>query len=91
MALSSISQALAQFNANAGWYTTQGSAALRLEAVEYLLTNRAQKMGDQGSELNYESLESQAQVLRQFVGAGAPRAFGRSRYAPARFGGAGIP
>lgn len=77
--LTTIAQALTQFNANANWYLSMAAAQARLEAVEFLLTQRAQRAGDQGSELNFESLNDQAQVLRAFIGAGAPRAFGRSR------------
>ena len=90
MALATISDALTQFNANANWYGSQASAQLRLEAIEFLMVNRAQRMGDAGSQLDYESLAEQAQVLRKFLGAGAPRAFGRSRRTGVAFGREGI-
>ncbi len=88
--LTSVSAALTQFNANAAWYLSNASAQLRLEAVEYLMVNRAQKIEDQGSTLNYESLADQALVLRKFLGAGSPRAFGRSRRTGVAFRSGGV-
>lgn len=79
MALSTVTQALAQFNASANWYSSTATAALRLEAVEFLLVNRAVKMTDEGSEIDFESLGTMATQLRAFLGAGTPRANGRSR------------
>jgi hypothetical protein len=89
MALSSIPQALSQFNANAAWYGSIAAAQLRLEAVEFLLTQRAQDLADQGSSLRRESLEPMAVELRRFLGAGPARAFGRSRELTAGFSGSG--
>ena len=79
MALASIADALVQYNANLGWHQSLASAELALEAVRYLLVNRAQRVGDSGSTLDYASLESEKQALEKFLGATAPRAFGRSR------------
>lgn len=83
--LASIPAALAQYNANIPWHTSQAAATAALEAIQYLLINRAQKMGDHGSEINYESLTSVKNDIQQFLGATAPRAFGRSRTNTARF------
>lgn len=90
MALSSISAALAQYNASIPWHVSQATATAALEAVQYLLVNRAQRAGDRGSELNYESLEKEKEALEKFLGATAPRAFGRSRLNPAIFRGRGV-
>lgn len=87
MALSSITDALTQYNANLSWQTSQSSAAAALEAVRFLLVNRAQQSGDQGSTLNYESLQKESEKLEKFLGATSPRAFGRSRRVTAAFGG----
>lgn len=86
MALASIDDALAQYNANIPWYLSQAAAQACLEAVQYLLINRAQKQGDRGSEMNYESLAKEKTAIETFLGAAAPRAFGRSRINVARFG-----
>lgn len=90
MSLSTIDDALTQFNANANWYGSQASAALRLEAIEFLLINRAQRLDDAGSSINYESMGTMATELRKFLGAGAPRAFGRSRRVGPAYCGGGI-
>jgi hypothetical protein len=85
MALATVTDALAQYNANLSWHTSQASAELALEAVRFLLVNRAQRMGDQGSTLDYESLKDQLNSLEKFLGATSPRAFGRSRRVRASF------
>jgi hypothetical protein len=91
MPLSSITDALAQYNANIPWFGSQAAATAALEAIQFLLINRAQRMGDHGQDLNYESLNTEKAALEKFLGATAPRAFGRSRVNRARFGGtAGI-
>lgn len=79
MALASISDALAQYNANLSWQGSTSAAQSALEAIRYLLVNRAQRLDDQGSSLNFESLANEAKKLESFLGATAPRAFGRSR------------
>jgi hypothetical protein len=77
--LSTVAQALTQLNANAQWYGSISAAQLELQAVEFLLTQRAQDLADQGSSLRRESLQQLANELRRFLGAGPARAFGRSR------------
>ena len=86
MALSSVQAALNQYNANAQWHLSQASATLALEAVRYLLINRAQKGGSQGDELSFESLTNEKAALEKFLGATAPRSFGRRRIVSASFG-----
>lgn len=79
MALSTIADALAQYNANLGWQTSRATAELALEAVRFLLVNRAQRMDDQGSSLNFESLADEKASIEKFLGATSSRAFGRRR------------
>jgi hypothetical protein len=91
MALASIEAALDQYNANIPWSASQAAATLALQALQYLMVNRAQKQGSRGSELNYESLASEKAAIEKFLGSTTPRAFGRSRRNAARFcGGGGI-
>jgi hypothetical protein len=85
MALASVTAALTQFDASAAWYDSRDTAKLRLEAIEYLLVHRGQRLTDEGSSIDFESLSSQAKDLRAFIGVGAPRAFGRSRRVSASF------
>ena len=79
MAITDIPSALAQYTANLGWQSNQGSAELALEAVRYLLVNRMRRVGDQGAHFDYESLESEKKALEAFTGATMNRSFGRSR------------
>jgi len=87
MSLATISDAITQYNANLGWNTSQASAQLALEAVQFLLINRAQKLDDRGSAINFESLQTEKAALEKFLGATAPRSFGRSRTCHASFSG----
>jgi hypothetical protein len=82
--------ALAQYNANLSWQSSEASATAALEAVRFLLLNRAQVQADMGSSLNYASLESEKAALEKFLGATAPRAFGRSRRVGVSYTEAGI-
>jgi hypothetical protein len=79
MSIASVSDALAQYNANLDWHTSQSKATNALSAIRYLLVNRAQKMADQGTEVDYEGLQAESVKLERFLGASAPRAFGRKR------------
>ena len=86
MALSTISDALTQFNANPpSTWGTPAAAAACLDAIYFLLANRAQGMGDAGSNLSYASLEGMRTTLETRLGAKAPRANGRSRRVGAAF------
>ncbi len=87
MAITDISSALAQYNANLGWQVSPASAGLALEAVRYLLVNRPKEAADQGSSINYESLTTELTALQKFTGATNPRAFGRSRFNTASYDG----
>ena len=86
MALTSIQAALAQYNAACPWHLSQANATLALAAIQYLLANRAQKLEDRGSTINFESLIVEKKAIEQFLGATAPRSFGRSRRVRACFG-----
>lgn len=90
MALASIQAALAQYNANIPWHVSKSAAMAALEAVQYLLINRPQHGSDQGADMNFESLAGEKASLEKFLGATAPRAFGRSRRVSASFGRASI-
>lgn len=87
MALATISDALTQFNANLGWHLSRPSAELALEAIRFLLVNRPQRLEDAGSTLDFEALAAQATKIETFLGATAPRSFGRGRRNAIRFTG----
>jgi hypothetical protein len=87
MAIATVNDALAQYAANLSWQTSQASAQAALEAVRFLLINRPQRMDDNGSTMNFEQLEKEKAALEKFLGATAPRAFGRSRVNRATFSG----
>lgn len=84
--ITSKAQADAQFDANANWYDSDAAARLRLEAVEWMIVHRADHRQDQSASLSFESLQSMAETLRAQIGAGVPRANGRSRTSTAMFG-----
>lgn len=85
MALTDIPSALAQYTASLPWQSSLANAQSALDAVRYLLINRGQNMSLQGVGLTYESLENEKKALEQFLGATAPRSFGRSRRVSAAF------
>lgn len=85
MALASITAALSQYDASAAWYDSHATAKLRLEAIEYLMTHRPSRSGDQGSSLDFEAMAEQAKAIKAFLGVGVPRALGRSRRVGAQF------
>lgn len=73
MALDSTStaaQAIAQYNDNLRWWDSQAKAQNLLEAVLWLLANRAQVMADRGATLNYSSLEKLREQLERKTGVG---------------------
>jgi hypothetical protein len=90
MALATVADALAQYNANVDWHSSRSSADLALQAIRFLLVNRAQRQEDVGSTLNYESLEQEKVALEQFLGATSSRAFGRRRRVGVSFRPSGI-
>jgi hypothetical protein len=79
MSITSVTTALAQYNANLDWHTSQSKATDALSAIRYLLVNRAQTLKDQGSEIDYEGLSGEAKKIEQFLGVGVFRASGRKR------------
>ena len=68
MAIASIAAALAQYNANALWHESTVKANLALEAVRYLIVNRAQSSGHAGTNLNYEMLQDEAKRIEKYLG-----------------------
>ena len=85
MAITDIPSALAQYAATLPWQQSRDRAELALDAVRYLLLNRIQHLSDAPTSMSYESLESEKKALERFLGATAPRSFGRSRRVGARF------
>lgn len=89
MALATVTDALAQYNANSDW-PSPGNASLALQAIRFLIVNRAQMLEDQGSRMNFEQLEKEKAALEKYTGATTPRANGRSRRVTAGFSREGI-
>ena len=87
--ITDIPSALLQYTNNLAWEGSTATAQAALQAVRYLLVNRAQAMNHQQTNLNYESLESEKKKLEVFLGIGSPRAFGRSRRVGMAFGDTG--
>ena len=64
---STLADALAQYNDNLSWEGDVTKATAALEAVRWLLINRAQTMAGGGQQLNYGSLENEKKKLEAFV------------------------
>lgn len=79
MAITDITSALAQYQASLPWQGDPVKAQQALDAIRYLLVNRAQHLGDTANPISYESLVSEKQSLERFLGVTTPRAFGRRR------------
>jgi hypothetical protein len=79
MSIASIGAALALVNSNLPPWQSQASAQSFLNGAAYLQINRAQHLEETTTIINFESLECQVKAANQFLGASAPRAFGRSR------------
>ena len=79
MALTDIASALAQYTASLPWQASQAAAESALDAVRFLLVNRAQHLGDSGFAMSYETLKAEKESLEKFLGVTGPRSFGRSR------------
>jgi hypothetical protein len=88
--MTNIGDALAQYNAALPWQNSQAQAQSALDAVRYLLLFRAQHLSDAGMQFSYETLLAEKKDLERFLGATAPRAFGRSRRNTASFHVGGI-
>lgn len=81
MAITDVASALAQYNANLNWNTSQAAAQLALEAIRYLIVNQPQSYSTgvgQSITKNLSQLENEKQSLEKLLGVG-PRAFGRCR------------
>ena len=85
-----IGDALTQYNAALPWQASPAAAQSALDAVRYLLLFRAQHLSDAGMQFSYETLLAEKKALERFLGATAPRAFGRSRRNTASFRVGGI-
>jgi hypothetical protein len=90
MAIADIPSALAQYAATLPWQASLASAQSALAAIEYLLVNRLQHLTDSATSMSYETLQSEKKALEKFLGATAPRAFGRSRRNGVSFSSGGI-
>jgi len=69
--------ALDQYNDNLNWQGNAAKAALAIEAVRWLLVNRAQSINHGDRSLNYESLIDEKQRLEEYIkkhGSGVNRA-----------------
>lgn len=64
---STINEALDQFNENLVWEGNGTKANLALEAVRFLLINRAQSYSIQGRSISRESLLEAEEKLSKFV------------------------
>jgi hypothetical protein len=65
---STIADALAQYNDNLSWYGSPTKAAAALQAVRFLLVNRAMTLADgDGQSVNYASLEQEKTALEKYV------------------------
>ena len=79
MAITSVQSAVAQYAASLPWQQSNAAAQSALDAVRYLLVARLQHVGDSGTQMSYETLESEKKALEKFLGVTTPRAFGRRR------------
>ena len=71
MALTSAStyaQALAQYNDNLSWEGSTAKAILALEAIRWLLVNRAQIFSGAGTQVNWAQLTEEKKKLEEYVG-----------------------
>lgn len=66
---STLTDALAQYNDNLGWDGDATKAALALEAVRWLLANRALSQGVAGVSINFSDLRDEKTKLESFVSA----------------------
>jgi len=80
MPIASVTDALAQYNANIDWNVNPNHAQAALEAIRYLIVNQPLKMAFAGREItkNLDVLLKEQEQLNTFIGV-APRANGRSR------------
>jgi len=70
MALSSsstLADALAQYNDNLSWQGNTAKAALALEAIRWLLVNRARVISDGNTRLDFSELAEEKRKLEEYV------------------------
>ena len=67
MAYTTIAEALAAYNANLDWDDSPAKAAICLQAIRFLLVNRAQMQSVAGASLNFAALEQEHDRLQDFV------------------------
>jgi hypothetical protein len=79
MSVASIGAALALVNSNLPPWGSISSAQQFLNGAVYLQINRARHLEETTTNIDFESLESNARAARKFLGATNPRAFGRNR------------
>jgi len=64
---STLADALAQYNDNLDWEGNITKATAALEAIRFLLVNRAKSIGRNDRTINYESLLDEKRRLEEFV------------------------
>ncbi len=79
MAFKDIQSTLDQYAQSLPWQESRAAAQSALDAVRYLLVARLQHLADTKTMMSYETLQSEKKALEKFLGATAPRSFGRSR------------
>lgn len=79
--------AKAQYNANLpSTWSNRSAAAACLDAIYFLLDNRASEQMDANTRLQYEQYESRKKTLETRLGTSGPEAAGRKRRVTASFG-----
>jgi hypothetical protein len=64
---SSITDAIAQYNDNLLWEGDATKSRSCLEAIRFILGNRAARMASDGESLDYESMKDQAQKIEGYL------------------------
>lgn len=67
MAYTTVSEALAAYNANLDWDNDPAKAAICLQAVRFLLMNRAMMQSVAGASLSFADLAHERDRLEEFV------------------------
>jgi len=66
---STLATALAQYNDNLSWDGSPAKAVLALEAVRWLLINRAESISGENESINYASIDSEKGKLESYIAA----------------------
>lgn len=90
MDLVDIPSAEAQYTASLPWQASRAAAQSALDAVRYLAMFRAKELFDAGCKVTYETILTEKESLEKFLGATAPRAFGRTRRIGVHYAEAGV-